>query len=480
MIEIPSKLRYTFKTRPFSHQLRALQKIKNLEGICALFMEMGTGKTKVAIDWAGIGFYNHGLRRVVVVAPLSVLSVWTRQIRLHSTAPARIFVLTGPTDNRIRVLQLLLSPAGANDETITWIIINYEGLWRQGSGSSVEECLKHWGADLIIFDESHRLKSASSKQSRSAHRIAQTVSQRLLLTGTPITKAPLDIFGQFRAMNEEVFGSSWGKFKFQYGVWGGPFHQQLRYLRNVKGIVRRIRAWSFRIKKSQCLDLPPKLFSDVPVTLSERAVKLYRQMAKEMIIEIEETHATAAIVLVKLLRLSQITSGFIKDIDGKIRIFDDSKLKTCMDLLDDILEEDHKVVIFVRFITDIERLAEALTNKQIKYRILSGSVPFNQRDSIVQEFQEKPEIKVFIAQIQAGSLGIELTAADIAIYYSVTYNAADYWQSQDRLHRQGQKRAVTYYRLIAPRTIDHTVFQVLETKGKIAEVVLHDPTILTQ
>jgi SNF2 family DNA or RNA helicase len=468
------RLRYTYKTQPFAHQKRALAKLVKLEGKGGLLMEMGTGKTKVAIDWAGIQFYNNGLRRVLIVAPLSVLGVWPRQIRQHSAAPSRIFRLEGSTNTRARnISRIMRAPV---DDRITYILINYEGIWRQPDrGKSIEELLKKWKPDLVVFDESHRIKSPTSKQSKAAFRISQVAGNRLLLTGTPVTKAPLDVFAQFRAVDPEIFGTNWSAFKYTYGIWGGFNRYQLKGYRHVVELVDKVRKNSFRVKKQDCLDLPDKLFETVPVQLGEQAMEFYKKMAKEMIIEIEETHSTAAIVLVKLLRLSQITSGFVKDIDGNVRIFDDSKLNTCLDLVQDLLEEEHKVVIFIRFKADIERLAIALRLKKVRYAILSGSVPVSKRDSLVEEFRNDPSLKVFIAQIQAGSLGIDLTASDTAIFYSLDYNAANYWQAQDRLHRIGQTRKVTYYHLVVPRTIDQIVLSILKEKGNVAEAIIHRP-----
>lgn len=440
-------------------------------------MEMGTGKTKVAIDWAGIGYYNYGYRKVLVIAPLSVLGVWPRQIREHGTTPARCFRLIGSTPDRVHLLkQILRSPA---TDKLTYILINYEGIWREDNeGNSIERLLVEFRADLIVFDESHRIKSATSKQSRAAHRISRTVGDRLILTGTPITKAPLDAFGQFRAIDETIFGSNWYSFKNKFGVWGGFGKFQLRGYRHLDLLIRQVRKNSYRVKKEDCLDLPEKVYLDVPVTLSPKATKIYRDMAEQMIVEIEDTHATATIVLAKLVRLAQITSGFVKDVEGEIREFDSSKLDTCMDLLDDVLEETPKVVIFCRFRHDIERLAGRLTDKSIEYRILSGSVPVLQRDSYIEQFHTKPHIKVFIAQTQAGSLGIDLTPASAAIFYSYDHRAADYWQAQDRLHRQGQTRKVTYYHLMVPRSVDQVILTDLKHKKNVANTILHNPRIL--
>lgn len=447
-------------------------------------MEMGTGKTKVAIDWAGIGFYNLDVRRVLVVAPLSVLGVWPRQIRQHLGAPSSVYRLEGSTKQRCTDLSRILRVP--REDRITFVLINYESLWREPDrGPGVEALIRKWGPDLVIFDESHRIKSPTSKQSKAAWRIAREAQQRLLLTGTPITKAPLDIFGQFRALDHNIFGENWYQFKFNFGVWIGLHRQQLIRYRNLPELIHKVRHWSFRIKKTQCLDLPEKLFVDVPVTLSPRAMSLYTQMAKESIIEIEDSlskmtaTAVAPIILTKILRLTQITSGFVKDTEGKIQVFDDSKLRICSDLLDDLLEDGHKVVIFVRFIADIERIAGELVKKKVQYRILSGSVPPRLRDSIMAEFQTDPKVRIFVAQIQTGSEGIELFAADAAIYYSMDNKLLHWLQSQDRLHRPGQVNNVTYYRLIVPRTVDELTYKALDDKKKIADIVIHDPYVLS-
>jgi hypothetical protein len=205
-------------------------------------MEMGTGKTKVAIDWAGIGFHNTGVRRVLVVAPLSVLGVWPRQIRQHLGAPASIYRLEGSTRKRCADLTRILRVP--REDRITFVLINYEAIWREPDrGPGIEALLRKWNPDLVIFDESHRIKSPQAKQSKAAWRIARESEQRLLLTGTPITKAPLDIFGQFRALDHHIFGENWYAFKFTYGIWGGFGKYQLRGYRNLNELIGKVRQW---------------------------------------------------------------------------------------------------------------------------------------------------------------------------------------------------------------------------------------------
>lgn len=469
-------VKYKFKTKPYSYQLKALRKIQKLDGVAGLFMEMGTGKTKVAIDWAGIGYYNYDVKRVLVICPLSVVGVWQRQIKQHLPFFARVRVLTGSTTERIKLIKFMLrSPQPSQD----WLIINYEGIWRGKGRNRIEDLLEKWGPNLVICDEGHRIKSATAKQSKTAARIGSYAEQRLVLTGTPITKSPLDVFGQFRFIDPSIFGSNWYRFKNHFAIWGGFGRYQVRGYKNMNELITKVRDNTYRIKKEKAIDLPDKVSVTVPVQLGQKATEMYKKMAKEMIVEIEETHATAAIVLTKILRLSQITSGFIKDVDGMVRVFDNSKLNVCIDLLDDMLAQDKKVVVFCRFVKDIERIEKVIQEKfNLEPLILSGSVPMSERDGLVQRFQNDKSEKIFIAQIQAGSLGIDLTAASVAIFYSLDYGYANYVQAQDRLHRIGQTNKVTYYHLVVPRTIDSLTLSILKEKGDLAHAIVHDPKIL--
>lgn len=469
-------VKYKFKTKPYKYQLRALAKIEKLDGIAGLFMEMGTGKTKVAIDWAGIGYYNYDVKRVLVISPLSVVGVWQRQIKLHLPFFARVRRLDGSTKERAKMIRFMIrSPQPTQD----WLLINYEGIWRGEGRDKIEDLLEKWGPDLVICDEGHRLKSPTAKQSKAAARIGGYAEQRLVLTGTPITKSPLDVFGQFRFLDSSIYGSNWYRFKNKYGIWGGFGRYQLKGYKNLNELITKVRANTFRIKKEQAIDLPEKVSVTVPVQLGQKATEFYKKMAKQMIIEIEDTHATAAIVLTKMLRLSQITSGFITDIEGETRVFDNSKIDVCIDLLSDMMEQGKKVVIFVRFRKDIERLEEAIQKKlRREPLILSGSVAMNKRDSLIERFQNDKTEKIFIAQIQAGSLGIDLTAASVAIFYSLDYGYANYVQAQDRLHRIGQTNKVTYYHLVVPHTIDSLTLTILKEKGDLAHAIVHDPRIL--
>lgn len=482
----PKPLKYRYKTQPFAHQKKALNRIIKLKGRCLLAMEMGTGKTKVAIDWASICYRNYELRRVLVVAPVSVLPVWRVQIRQHSPIRARVAVLSGSTNDKARLIRGMMKyPFG--DKGIEWIIINYESIWREDSrGKRLEDYLRKWGPDLVIADESHKIKHSTSRQSRSLSRMGDSAPMALALSGTPITKSPLDVFGQFRFLNSAVFGTRWTDFKMEYGVWGGLSGFQLRGVKNLPKLKRKVRQNSYQVRKEECLDLPPKLgdIADpngpniVPVELPDRIMSFYRDMASKMIVEIEnDEKVTASIVLTKLLRLSQITSGHITNTEGITRIIHDYKLNAGMDLIEDVVEQGESIVVFTRFRSDYHRLAEQLAKRKLGYAVLSGEVPAGQRESLVQRFQDR-KFPVFVSQIASGSLGIDLTAAAQTLFYSWDYRWDHYVQAADRTHRQGQARSCTYYHLVAPHTIDQLSLRVLMQKGNLAKYIIHDPHVL--
>ena len=480
----PKPLKYRYKTAPFAHQKKALNRIIKLNGRCMLAMEMGTGKTKVAIDWASICYRNYGLRRVLVVAPVSVLSVWKRQIRQHSPVPARIGLLSGPTTDKARLVRGMTKHP--YEKGIDWVIVNYESLWRDVGRERLEDVIQKWQPDLVIADESHKIKHSTSKQSKSLSRLGDAVPMALALSGTPITKSPLDVFGQFRFLNSAVFGTRWGEFKTEYGVWGGLSGFQLKYVKNLPRLKKKVRANSYQVRKEQCLDLPPKLgdISDpsgpniVPVELPDAIMTLYRDMAQKMIIEFEDEKLTASIILTKLLRLSQITSGHITNTEGVTRILHDYKVRAGTDLIKDMVEQEEKVVVFTRFRADYQRLAASLAAAKIDFSVLSGDVPASQREGLVSTFQSSRSKMVFVSQIASGSLGIELTAASHCLFYSWDYRWDHYVQASDRIHRQGQTRSCTYYHLVVPRTIDELSLGILMKKGNLAKYIIHDPHIL--
>lgn len=478
----PPALHYRFASPPpYAHQRRALTRIYHLGGVAALHMPMRSGKSRVAIDWAGIAYRNFGLRRVLVVCPLSVTGVWQQQIEEFCPVPGAVRVLNGSTTARLHALaalQTLTSP-----DWIEWVIVNYEGTWRKAGKVSMTDALADWKPDLVIADEAHRLKGATSRQSKALAKIAKVAKYRLGLTGTPVTKSPLDIFGQYRFLDERIFTredgrpASWTWFRNEYATWGtGPAQYVVKGYRKLPELIGKIKDHSYAVKLEDCFDLPPKTFIDVPVAMPQSTRAVYRDMAKQMIAYLESgAVVTADIVLTKLLRLSQITSGFVTDPGGILHELDTAKLDACLDMIEDFSAAGEKVVVFCRFKHDYHALAQALSARDAGYLSLTGETPARSRDDVIRAFHTDKTKMVFIAQTAAGSLGIDLTPARMAIFMSLDYNTATYLQAQDRIYGPKQPHPVVIHHLLTPRTIDGVVLRTLKHGTDLAYAILHDP-----
>lgn len=441
---------YAFKTRPYEHQRDALKKLLPRPRGGGLYMEMGTGKTKVAIDYAAVKELKGEITQVLVLGPLSTLGVWDSEVRKHS-----------PDSSKLR-----------------WKVINYDKARSQNYlPDLIRYCLD--APTLLICDEAHKLKNPNSKQSKAAYVLSKRCACALVLTGTPITKHALDLFGELRVVDDGILGTSWGLFKKQYAVWGGfGGYQLLKYI-NLKQLRKRIEPHIFRARKDECLDLPKRTHEVIPVGL-RASRRVYEQMARESVIEFEDGSVSEApIVLTRLLRLSQITGGYTRTDDGNYQPVGTEKRDALSDLVSEMAEQErNKIVIFCRFLNEIRDAAHVCAANGYKVLPFYGAVKPRQREERLLRFDESDEKLAFVAQISTGSLGISLVAASEAIFYSHTYDYAEFAQACDRLHRIGQKRPVTYYHLIARDTVDEAVWLSIKTKKNLADLVLHRPELL--
>lgn len=521
-------LPYRFKLKPYAHQLEGLKRVIEHRSY-GLFYEMGTGKSKVAVDYAGYLTQIGKIRAVVILCPLSVAGVWAGdadrkggEIRLNfpTDLPRRIINLAGIGSAKIKETLTKAQPIeGCTD----FYVINYDSAWRvlpdlrkhllktyggelgdvyaprgytqpRGSWSTLPLAVTLGQVEmtegtcplLIICDESHVLKHRGTQRSRMAHQLARLSPYRLALTGTPITNTPLDAWSQFRFINPKVFGLNWRSFEAEYVVKGGYGQFKVFGYRKLDDFQHRLHSQAMVVKKEDALDLPEKVFQRIPVELSAKTRRAYDKMAKEMVTEIEEYvaeaeaqgtpfRAMANIVLTKLLRLSQLTSGFITDTEGTVRRVSTEKLILALGLIENLIQEREKVVVFCRFLQELNDLSLELGKKGIKYRTIQGKVPTADRTRFIKEFQEDQTPMVMLCQIASGSLGITLTAAKTAIYFNLDFSLSNYLQSQDRLHRIGQVSKVNYLHLLATKSIDSEVYRALQEKKNVADLVLKRP-----
>jgi SNF2 family DNA or RNA helicase len=320
--------------------------------------------------------------------------------------------------------------------------------------------------DLLILDESHRIKSPSGKTSRWVSRLAQTCKRRVALTGTPMPHSPLDIYAQFRALAPHEFGYSFVRFRNRYAKMGGYGGKQVTGFQNMDDLQERMSRWTYQADRS-VLDLPDALHHRVPIELSAKARKLYRDLDADFCAQVLDGEITAANALVKLLRLQQLTSGRVTvENESATRLVqvDTSKQDALAELLRD-LPQGEPVVVFGRFTSDLASVHEAAAANNRRSLELSGS----RRE--LEEWQAG-YAPVLAVQIQAGGTGVDLTRARYCVYLSVGFSLGDYEQSLARVHRPGQGRTVHYYHMVASDTIDQKVYDALSNRKQVVETVL--------
>lgn len=287
-----------------------------------------------------------------------------------------------------------------------------------------------------------------------------------------ITNNPLDAFGQFKFLNEEILGSNFFAFQSRYAVMvtHGRARFPVKFI-NLQDLANRISPWTYRITKEEAkLGLPDKIYETRYVELPDNARRIYKQLAKELLAEIGDKVVTAQIVLTKILRFSQITAGFVVTEDGAEEQLHERKIDELLDILD---QTEGQCVVWTKFKREMALVKRALDKAGVTSACLGGDTPQSEREEILTRFRDGG-VRVFIGQVQAGGTGISLTAAHTCVYMSSPFSLGDRLQSEDRLHRIGQKNAVTYIDLVCPGTIDESVLQILKNKKGMADIIQGD------
>ena len=470
-------LPYPVKANLYKHQIRganmALRAFGALDaktpggGFGELF-EMGCGKTLTTIAVAG-ALYNLGkIDRVLVVAPTSVCSVWPHDLNQFATFPWEARVLLGDKKKRLKALNELENwPFKA----LRIAVINYESTHREG----IIEALAAYKPDLIVCDESQRIKNPSAAQSKALHKLGDAAPFRMILSGTPVQNNAVDLYSQYRFLDPAVYGANFYAFKNRYCIMGGYGQHQIVGYRNMDELVEKEHSVAYRVTKEECLDLPQQTFINRYVQFTDAEQAIYEQLRKSSFLELETgENVTATTILTMYLRLMQLTGGFLTaDESTRPKQVNTAKLDALADIVDDyVVDAGKKLVIFARFRAEIAAIENLLRLRKIQYGSIYGDVPMEERGKIVDDFQTNPDTKVFVAQIQTAGLGITLHAASTAVFYSYDYNYANYAQALARIHRIGQHLPVTYIHLVVDGSIDEKILAALENKEDMAKTVV--------
>lgn len=453
----------------WKHQREALDFIAGKPG-AMLALDMGCGKTLTAIEH----IRRTGARRILVIAPLSVVDhVWPDQVTRHAGKWLDLAVLgqnRKSTPDKIQAAQAAI--ARANGNRALAVVVNYE--------TTLRPEFRKWAMqqpwDMLILDESHRVKAPEGKMSQWISQLAKRIPRRLGLTGTPMPHSPIDLFSQYRILDPQVFGPSFHRFRDAYAVTAAiPVtgrNGQTTEVRKIVGaknldqLSEKFHSIAYEVRAEDVLDLPPVNRVHYRVRLSPRAQAVYAQLAEHFIAELENgalIHAPNA--LAKLLRLQQITSGFAPSGNegGPATQVDDAKSRAAAEILDS-LPPDEPIVIFARFLHDLDVCKQAARDGGHDAWELSG------RTRELREWNENGG--ALAVQIQAGGVGLDLTKARYCIFYSLGYSLGDYLQAQARLHRPGQAGTVHQIHLIAAGTVDEKVMKSLEKREDVVMAIL--------
>lgn len=476
---------FEFKTTPYLHQKITFNFCRSLPQ-SAIFLEQGLGKTMIAASLATWRFRRGQIRRVLVVAPNSVVPQWREDdVTQHLSADfCSVTVLEGGSKNRIKQVAEVLEA-----DVPGFLVVNYEALAGIKDFLIKSQCGKVKLFDMMICDESSKIKHATSQRSKVAWQVGKTVEYRNILTGTPITQSAEDIFSQYRFLKPAIFGAFATAFRGTYLMMGGWENRQIIGYRNIADLFAKIFSVGIRFEKEMCLDLPKKVYSTRFARLDEETSEKYKQLEKECIASFGGKIIATPLVLTKLIKLSQVVNGFVYEQDeaGKHVATHVFKKNPKMEVLEELLDEvlPNKVIIWTRFKYEIELITGLLkerasrtakTGKKFGHATIHGGVPQFQRGDEVRRFQTDPACQVFVGQVATAGLGITLTAATYTVYFSNSYALEDRLQSEDRNHRIGQTKSVSYVDIVATlhngrRTIDADVLEIIKGKASFANEV---------
>lgn len=470
------------------HQAQAFHFARPREA-AALIMEMGTGKSRVVVDLVA----QRAHRRTLIVCPRKVVRVWPREFNRYAIGdPVVCAPHRGRFGGKLSVSKRLAQIEEALDTTPAHrslvVVVNYEAAYT----GKMAELLKSRRWDLVVLDESHRIKKPGGKWSLFCNEMRKRADHRLCLTGTLMPHSPLDVYAQYRFLDPGIFGTSFNAFRNRYAVMGGYQNREVVAFRVspidkhgrpnehydealAREFNQKVHSIAYQCKADDVLDLPPTTTDNMTTVLEPKARAVYDGLQKEMVAEVGDGIVTAANALTKLLRLQQVTSGHLPldDLgDGEprhVEILGTEKQELLADTIED-LPIDEPVVVFTRFTHDLDAVQAVAEAQGRRYAEVSG----RRDDGLDDEACMTRDAEVVGVQIQAGGVGVDLTRARYAVFYSVGFSLGDFDQAVKRVHRPGQTQHTYFYHLVVEATKDVTVYEALRNRRDLVEAVLEE------
>jgi len=459
---------YKYKTEPFKHQRQSLTEGAKPHNF-AYFMEMGTGKTKVAIDNAAYLFQDKRIDYAFVIAPNSVYQNWKKEIDIHCPEETNIYIWKVSKDKTFKM----------DPNKLTFVLMNVEALSHASGKKWLQSKLqKHGMRSMIILDESTSIKNLKASRTKAIIKVGELARYKRILTGSPITKSPLDLFSQCAFLDKKLLGyENFTVFKSKYAVMysierGGYSIQIPKYYVNLEELEFKLKNFSYRVRKKDCLDLPEKMYVQRYVDMPEEQQQAYDRLKITAMTVMQDEEVSYNNKLTELLKLQQVTNGFVKTNEGNIIDFkSNAKLKELMAIIE---ETEDKCIIWANYVHNIEGIKNKLAETYGADSVVSiyGADSVEDRNQAVEKFQKNDECRFLVGNPTVGGYGLTLTAAKYVIYFSNSYNLEVRQQSEDRAHRIGQKSQVTYIDIICRNTIDQMVLHNLENKIELSAKTL--------
>ena len=470
---------YIFKTKPFKHQEEVLENSWK-RPYYGLFMEMGLGKSKVIIDTIGKLKCDGEIDAVMIVAPKGVYDNWVKQeIPNHLPDEFDRFVVRWQPSSSKAFQQDMQRLVFETMTGIKFFVINVEAFSTDRGKKAAYYFLKKNPDNMMVIDESTTIKNRKASRTKNLLQLSKHAKYKRILTGSPVTKSPMDLYSQCTFLHcASLDQPSYFTFQNRYAVvqkryMGSRSFNEITGYRRLDELNEKLNKFSVRVLKEDCLDLPEKIYIKRNVPLTNEQAKLYAQMKKYALAQLDQGQlATTSSVLTQIMRLQQICCGYLMSDEGQMKVLDNNRLN---ELLAAIEECSGKIIIWCNYTHDIKEIEKALSSKYGGDSVATyyGETKQEDRQATVDKFQDiHSPLRFFVGQPKTGGYGITLTAANTMIYYSNSYDLEIRLQSEDRAHRIGQKKAVTYIDLIVEDTIDEKIVKSLREKINLAGQVL--------
>ncbi len=463
---------FKYKTKPYKHQEEALFKSFARDNY-AYFMEMGCGKSKVLIDNMTWLYENKHIDTAIIIAPKGVYMNWKNSeipTHLPDDVPNNVYVWKSSANKSEKIV---LEEGVRTRDKLRILLVNVEAF----ATAKVKKYLQafiHRSNFLLAVDESTTIKNIKAKRTKEILKLGQSAKYKRILTGSPITQSPMDLYSQCYFLDKDLLGfDSYWSFQGRYAIIrqtriGNHSFQQIVGFRNLSELTDKLHRFSYRITKEQALDLPEKIYTTREVNLTSDQIKHYNSMKDSAVALLDGGDmVTAPEVMTRLLRLQQLLCGYLVTDDGETVEIANHRIDA---MLDTIEEMDGKVIIWSRFRHDIKKIRKALEKDYGSGTVVTyyGDTSQEDRDKAIDKFQNDEGTKFFVGNAQTAGRGLTLTAATNVIYYSNDFNLETRIQSEDRCHRIGQKNNVLYVDLVVPDSIDIHIVKVLQSKITLA------------